>query len=100
MQIKKEINIVEDLILLGLSYNEAKIYYHLYSNPNNNTVKQLSLNLSIHRSNCYDIMKTLEHKKLIVKLGNGYVAKRFSIYYRELTEIFLRVERYLNGVKK
>jgi len=66
---KMEENLINELIKIGLTKNEALIYiYLLTSGPK--SVKEISKDTLINRTEVYSILKKLENKEIVYKIYN------------------------------
>src|SRR3989344_3384870 len=89
-------SILRQLKEIGLKKNEAEIYLFLLQNGIS-TPPQIAKGTAIARTNCYNILKSLEEKEIIRIIQKG---KRDAYIARDPESLKLNLERKLEGLEK
>lgn len=79
---------IRDLMKMGLSENESKIYYHLLTG--NYSATELAKLIGVNRSNSYKIINSLMMKGFCYKLNkeNKFTAVTPSVAFKSFTETY------------
>ena len=89
-------DIFRQLKEVGLKKNKAEIYLFLLQNGIS-TPPQIAKGTAIARTNCYNILKSLEEKEIIRIIQKG---KRDAYIARDPESLKLNLERKLEGLEK
>lgn len=89
-------DILKHLKEVGLKKNEAEIYIFLLQNGIS-TPPQISKGTAIARTNCYNILKSLQEKEVVEMITKG---KREAFIARDPESLKLNLERRLESIER